>query len=36
MTHPKLNPPAPITPDHRCEDFDSDVPVLDDWLKNAR
>jgi GNAT superfamily N-acetyltransferase len=33
MTPPKLNPPAPINPDHRYDDFDSGVPVLDDWLK---
>jgi GNAT superfamily N-acetyltransferase len=33
MTPPKLNPPMPINSDHRCEDFDSGVLVLDDWLK---
>jgi GNAT superfamily N-acetyltransferase len=33
MTLPTLHPPTPIRPDHRVEDFDSGVPVLDDWLR---
>ena len=33
MTPSKLNPPTPLTPDHLCEDFDSGVSILDDWLK---
>ena len=36
MTHPllpALKAPAPIRPDHHCDDFDSGVPILDDWLR---
>ena len=33
MTPPILHPPAPLRPDHAIEDFDSGVPVLDDWLR---
>jgi GNAT superfamily N-acetyltransferase len=33
MTPPKLHPPTPIRPDHHFDDFDSGVPVLDNWLR---
>src|SRR5262245_23411412 len=33
MTSSPLKAPTPIRPDHDFDDFDSCVPVLDDWLK---
>jgi GNAT superfamily N-acetyltransferase len=33
MTAPKLSPPTPLRPDHLFDEFDSGVPVLDDWLR---
>jgi GNAT superfamily N-acetyltransferase len=33
MTLPKLYPPTLLRPDHQFDDFDSGVPILDDWLR---
>src|SRR5262244_3058196 len=33
MTSSQLKAPTPLHPDHDFDDFDSGVPVLDDWLK---
>jgi hypothetical protein len=33
MAAPKLSPPTALRPDHLFDEFDSVVPVLDDWLR---